>query len=198
MNDFSEEYVENYEQKCLCVLVLDVSNLLGPAQIAEMNKSLQEFYKIIQEDETTSQRMEFCIITYGEGVSIIQEPCTVERFSMPAIPSSKSLPALTEAINEAIGKVDARKRWYKETGQIYYRPMIVLVSKEKYTSVYESPLYEILKRDISEKIYSFVNFVMDVMSHQEEWIVSMGNGSKDFSSAFHKILVNEFVRDWLT
>ena len=153
MNDFSEEYVENYEQKCLCVLVLDVSNLLGPAQIAEMNKSLQEFYKIIQEDETTSQRMEFCIITYGEGVSIIQEPCTVERFSMPAIPSSKSLPAVTEAINEAIGKVDARKRWYKETGQIYYRPMIVLVSKEKYTSVYESPLYEILKRDISEDIF---------------------------------------------
>lgn len=198
MNDFSEEYVENYEQKCLCVLVLDVSNLLGPAQIAEMNKSLQEFYKIIQEDETTSQRMEFCIITYGEGVSIIQEPCTVERFSMPAIPSSKSLPAVSEAVNEAIEKVNARKRWYKATGQSYYRPMIVLVSSKKYNSVYENPLYEILKRDISEKKYSFVNFVMDGKIHQEEWIVSIGNESKNFSSALHEILTNEYVSHWLT
>ena len=32
-NDFSSEVAENYEQKCLCVLVLDVSGSMGSPSV---------------------------------------------------------------------------------------------------------------------------------------------------------------------
>ena len=42
-NDFSAEAAENYEQKCLCVLVLDVSGSMSGEPIQELNKGLQDF-----------------------------------------------------------------------------------------------------------------------------------------------------------
>ncbi len=51
-NDFSAETAENYEQKCLCVLLLDVSGSMRGEPINELNKALQEFYNEIKEDET--------------------------------------------------------------------------------------------------------------------------------------------------
>ena len=56
-NDFSSEVAENYEQKCLCVLVLDVSGSMHGKRIDELNKGLQDFYNEISADETTSQRL---------------------------------------------------------------------------------------------------------------------------------------------
>ena len=50
-NDFSAESAENFEQKCLCVLVLDVSGSMRGEPIAELNKGLQDFYNEIKEDE---------------------------------------------------------------------------------------------------------------------------------------------------
>ena len=46
-NDFSSEVAENYEQKCLCVLVLDVSGSMGGSPIQELNNGLQDFYNEI-------------------------------------------------------------------------------------------------------------------------------------------------------
>lgn len=38
--------LENYEQKCLCVFVLDISRTMRGQRILELNKSLQDFYNI--------------------------------------------------------------------------------------------------------------------------------------------------------
>ena len=63
-NDFTAEAAENYEQKCLCVLVLDVSGSMYGKPIEELNKGLQEFYNEISSDDTTSQRLEVSLITF--------------------------------------------------------------------------------------------------------------------------------------
>ena len=126
-NDFSAESAENYEQKCLCVLVLDVSGSMRGAPIAELNKGLQDFYNEIKEDETTSQRLEVCIMTFADRVNTLQEPSLVDNFTMPTLTAYGST-AMVDAITEAIDKVEARKKWYKETGQPYYRPWIILMT----------------------------------------------------------------------
>lgn len=51
-NDFHAEFAENYEQKCLCVLVLDVSGSMSGNPIRDLNKGLQDFYNDIVSDET--------------------------------------------------------------------------------------------------------------------------------------------------
>ena len=126
-NDFSAESAENFEQKCLCVLVLDVSGSMRGEPIAELNKGLQDFYNEIKEDETTSQRLEVCVMTFNEKVTTLQEPALVEIFTMPTL-TAKGSTAMVDAVKEAIDKVEARKKWYKETGQTYYRPWIILMT----------------------------------------------------------------------
>ena len=125
--DFSAESAENYEQKCLCVLVLDVSGSMRGEPISELNKGLQDFYKDIMEDETTSQTLELCIMTFNEKVQTIQEPALVDNITMPTLEAGGST-AMVDAVNEAIAKVEARKKWYRETEQPYYRPWIILMT----------------------------------------------------------------------
>jgi len=126
-NEFRSESAVNYEQKCLCVLVLDVSGSMGGTPIDELNKGLQDFYKEIADDETTSQRLEVSLITFNHEVKTVQEPALVENFTMPTLTVSGST-AMVDAVNAAIDKVQARKAWYKSTNQPYYRPWIILIT----------------------------------------------------------------------
>lgn len=126
-NDFSAEAAQNYEQKCLCVLVLDVSGSMRGKPMDELNKGLQDFYNEIADDDTTSQKLEISLITFNHIVKTIQEPALVENFTMPTLTATGST-AMVNAVNEAIDKVEARKNWYKQTGQTYYRPWIILMT----------------------------------------------------------------------
>ncbi len=127
-NDFAAEAAQNYEQKCLVVLVLDVSGSMNlENRIGEMNKGLQEFYNDIRDDETASQRLEISIITFSNEARTIQEPSLVTNFQMPTL-TARGTTAMVTAVNEAIDKVEARKQWYKNTGQTYFRPWIVLMT----------------------------------------------------------------------
>lgn len=155
-NDFSAESAENFEQKCLCVLVLDVSGSMRGEPIAELNKGLQDFYNEIKNNETTSQRLEVCIMTFNQSVQTVQEPALVDNFTMPTLTAAGST-AMVDAVNEAIDKVTARKQWYKETGQPYYRPWIILMTDgepDEGQDVYG--LGPRIKKDIEEKRYIFL------------------------------------------
>ena len=125
--DFSAEAAENYEQKCLCVLVLDTSGSMLGEPIKELNKGLQDFYEEIYNDETTSQRLELAIITFDSKSTLIQEPALIENIAIPELKASGSTVMVT-AVRDAIRLVNERKNWYKATGQKYYRPWIILMT----------------------------------------------------------------------
>lgn len=155
-NDFSAEAAENYEQKCLCVLVLDVSGSMRGQAIEELNKGLQDFYNEISEDATTSQRLEISLITFSDIVKTIQEPALVENFTMPTLQADGST-AMANAVLEAIDKVAARKQWYKSTNQNYYRPWIVLMTDgEPDEDQNMELLAERIKEDTLSKRYAFL------------------------------------------
>lgn len=155
-NDFSAEAAENYEQKCLCVLVLDVSGSMHGKPIEELNKGLQDFYNEISSDETTKQRLEVSLITFNQIVRTVQEPALVENFIMPQLEANGST-ALVNAVNQAIDKVDARKQWYKSTGQAYYRPWIVLMTDGEPDSDQDvDTLAQRIKQDTVNKRYAFL------------------------------------------
>lgn len=126
-NDFSKEVVENYQQKCCCSLVLDISGSMYGPPLDELNRGLQDFHKEIQEDATTASRLEVAVITFGSQVETLVEPSLVENFSMPMLTTSGST-KLVDGVREGIQKVEDRKKWYKETGQPYYRPWVILIT----------------------------------------------------------------------
>ena len=183
-SDFSAESAENFEQKCLCVLVLDVSysmqeivdrsniqytgetvykdgkqyNIVtgGVSKIDLVNAGLKSFYNEICENETTCQRLELCIITFNDYVQVMQEPALPENVTIPELKGEGNT-ALVDAVNEAIDKVEARKKWYKETGQPYYRPWIILMTDGVPNENQDiDSLERRIKADTSAKKYAFL------------------------------------------
>lgn len=124
---FEGQSPDNYEQKCLCVLVVDISGSMHGEPINQLNKGLQEFHKEIMEDFVASQRLEVTIVTFGSSVQCIQEPNLVNNFQMPTLSADGST-KLVDGVRLAMDVVENRKQWYKETGQNYYRPMIILIT----------------------------------------------------------------------
>lgn len=124
---FEGESPDNYEQKCLCVLVVDISGSMSGEPMNQLNKGLQEFHKEVIADFVASQRLEVSLVTFGSSVLCIQEPNLVNNFQMPTLATYGST-KLVDGVRLAMDVVENRKRWYKETGQNYYRPMIVLIT----------------------------------------------------------------------
>ena len=183
-NDFSAESAENFEQKCLCVLVLDVSGSMreivdesnmrytgetvymdgknyrlvtgGVTKLDLLNQGLQDFYQEIVSDETTSQRLELCVITFNDNVQVVQEPALPENITIPVLEADGET-SLADAVNEAIDKVEARKNWYKQTGQPYYRPWIILMTDGVPNKGQDiDSLAQRIKRDTAAKKYAFL------------------------------------------
>ena len=183
-NDFSAESAENFEQKCLCVLVLDVSgsmreivdesnmrytgetvfmdgeqyNLVtgGITKLDLLNEGLQNFYNEISADEITSQRLELCIITFNDYVQVVQEPALPENVTIPELQGEGNT-ALADAVNEAIDKVEARKKWYKNTGQPYYRPWIIIMTDGVPNKDQDiNSIAQRIQRDTAMKKYAFL------------------------------------------
>lgn len=124
---FSAESPENYEQKCCCALVVDVSSSMSGNPIHQLNNALQEFYKEISGNSTTANRLEIAVIEFSHVVQTLLDPTLVENFSMPVL-TTKGTTALVDGVREGINVVKARKAWYKQTGQPYYRPWVILIT----------------------------------------------------------------------
>jgi len=188
-NDFSAEFAENYEQKCLCVLVLDVSGSMneiidnsgaiptgrtvfmdgreynivtgGISKLNELNNGLREFYSEIANDEATSQKLEIAVITFNDIVNVVDGPCLIENSALPTL-SANGGTALVDAVNEAIGMVSARKNWYKSTNQPYNRPWIILITDGEPNNGQDiNGLAQRIKEDTAAKKYVFLPIGVD-------------------------------------
>lgn len=121
----------NYEQKCLCVLVLDTSGSMSypmnnPA-INQLNAGLQRFQQELLKDEVTRDRLEVAIVTFDDEVNTVQGPELLTDFTMPVL-RTNGCTAMIGGISEAIDIVTYRKHYYKSHGIPYYRPWIVMMT----------------------------------------------------------------------
>ena len=180
---YSAESAENYEQKCLCVLLLDTSGSMsevvdgdikstgkktridgkeyeivtgGKTKLDYLKEGLKAFYEDIADDPTSSQRLEVSVVSFNSSVTVLQEPTLIADAEFPTLRAGGGT-AMVDAINEAIDLVDARKQWYKETGQPYYRPWIILLTdgEPDYGQDVEGASATI-KHDTMEKKYVFL------------------------------------------
>lgn len=164
INDFLSEMGTNYEQKCLCVFILDVSDSMCGKPMEELNKGLLYLYSGFANDVHISSKLEVSLITFNNIVKIIQEPSLIEDFKMPHLsPTDDSATAMEDAVNLAINLVEHRKEWYKMTGQTYYRPLIVLISSFEPSCFHNiDTLAKRIKKDTAIKKYSFMPIGTDI------------------------------------
>lgn len=130
---FAGESAQNLDQKCLCVLVLDVSGSMRGEKLNALNQGVKDFFTQIQTADGVAEnlvdQLEISIIQYDEEVKILRDPKLLEENEIPPILEERgSTTETVAAIEEAIKLVEDRKAFYKETGQKYYRPWIVLMT----------------------------------------------------------------------
>ena len=172
-NDFSVESAENFETKRLCILLIDISASMSDEALAKLNEELRNLYRLVKEDETSSERFEFCVMSFGQEVKTLQEPALVENFTMPKVVREDGI---IYAIDCAVEKINARKRWYKDTGQIFYRPCLFLVTNKADEKLIHCDELKHLQEEVQKKRFDFLMVGMDgssVYAHSSEIEIRM-------------------------
>ena len=118
----------NYEQKCLCVLILDTSGSMNADNaIGQLNQGLQTFKSQIMNDETARDRLEIAIVSFNSEIKVELQPSLISEIEMPTLKASGQT-QLVRAIEEAQQVIKDRKDYYKSKGLTYYRPWIVVMT----------------------------------------------------------------------
>ena len=118
----------NYEQKCLCVLVLDTSGSMNADNaIGQLNQGLQTFKSQIMNDETARDRLEIALVSFNSEIKVELQPSLISEIEMPTLKASGQT-QLVRAIEEAQQVIKDRKDYYKSKGLTYYRPWIVVMT----------------------------------------------------------------------
>ncbi len=150
------DFYDTFEQKWLCLFLIDVSASMGKDSLDKLNKELSDFHQLVLEDEM-SGRLEFCISTFGQEFKVLQEPALIPNFTMPTIRFNE-IDSIAGAVKKAVEKIDARKYWYKSTGQLFYRPCLVLVTPDAKDKLYYSDSFAQVRADVEARKYDFLNW----------------------------------------
>jgi uncharacterized protein YegL len=145
----SFETPDNFQQKCLCVLLLDVSGSMrkpiseGSAitRLDKLNEALASFYDDIIHGKggvakTTKGQLEVAIVSFDQSPKLIRAPKLLSQAEKPPVLTERGSTTNTvKALDYAIDQViNSRKRFYDQTGMSYYRPWIVLLTDGNPTS----------------------------------------------------------------
>ncbi|MGI8500511.1 MAG: vWA domain-containing protein [Hassallia sp.] len=120
------EFVENPENRCPVILLLDTSGSMYGQPIQELNRGLATFKEDVLRDSQASLSVEMAIVTFGP-VQLTQDFTTIDQFTLPKLEANGNTP-MGEAIEYALDLLEARKTTYKENGILYYRPWIFLIT----------------------------------------------------------------------
>ncbi len=136
------ELVDNPEQRCPVVLVLDTSRSMQGKAIDELNAGIRQFADDLKADPLAALRVEVAIVTFGgnaqaidvrqgHGAAIAADPAVAfvpaDTFSPPALRADGGTP-MGDAVNLGLDLLRGRKAMYKNHGIPYFRPWLFLIS----------------------------------------------------------------------
>lgn len=120
------EFLENPEDRCAVVLLLDTSGSMQGTPIGELNEGLRIFKEELEKDDLASQRVEIATVTFGP-VDVRQKFVTVGSFDDTPLTAGGPTPT-GEAIERALDMIEERKNEYRKNNIMYYRPWMLLIT----------------------------------------------------------------------
>ncbi len=120
-------FAENPENRCPCVLLLDISSSMSGPAIQELQRGVEQYRDELLDDPLARKRVEVAIITFGGTVQTPQTFATADTFFVPLLQANGNTP-MSGALIEAYRLLEGRKAEYKSHGITYYRPWIFLIT----------------------------------------------------------------------
>lgn len=151
---FSElSLVENAEQRCPVVMLIDTSYSMSGEKIDHVNDGVQQLINELNQDSLAAKRVELSIVGFGPVHEICDFTTVNEITYSPCTPSGAT--PMGEAINVAIKKLELRKESYRQAGVDYYRPWIFLLTDGGPTDHWEDAASNIKKGEKKGKFTFF-------------------------------------------
>jgi len=122
----SDDFADNPESRCPCLLLLDTSGSMSGFPIQQLNEGVRTFKSELLRDALAVKRVEVAVLTFGP-VKLQTDFQTVDNFDPVNLTANGDTPA-GAAITAGIALIHQRKQKYKEHGVGYYKPWIILIT----------------------------------------------------------------------
>ncbi|AFZ59096.1 VWA domain-containing protein [Anabaena cylindrica FACHB-243] len=147
------EFVENPENRCPVILLLDTSGSMSGLPIQELNRGLAAFKEDVLKDAQASLSVEVAIVTFAP-VRMMQDFVTIDNFTTPKLEAEGGTP-IGEAIEYALDLLETRKQTYKNNGILYYRPWIFLITDGAPTDYWQSAAQRVREAEEQRRMLFF-------------------------------------------
>ncbi len=166
----TNDFAENPEPRCACVLLLDISGSMGGKPIVELNNGLTTYRDELVADSLAAKRVEVAIVTFGGQVQTVCDFTTAESFHPPTLTAGGDTPMGT-AINQALDMLQRRKEAYRASGISYYRPWVFMLTDGGPTDEWQSAA-ERIKQGEASKAFSFFAVGIDGANFEKLKLIS--------------------------
>jgi uncharacterized protein YegL len=120
------EFTDNPEPRCACLLLIDTSGSMGGAPIRELNAAIQAFKEELSHDSLAMKRVEIAVVTFGP-VEVQSDFQTVDMWHPPQLTASGDTP-MGAAIVRGLEMLRHRKDQYRANAIEVFRPWVFLMT----------------------------------------------------------------------
>lgn len=122
----TDNFADNPEPRCPCLLLLDTSYSMQGRPIEELNNGLIAYKDELSADSLAMKRVETAILTFGP-INVENGFCTVNDFYPPVLEPRGDTP-MGSAITQGLEMIRQRKEEYRQNGISFYRPWVFLIT----------------------------------------------------------------------